>query len=425
MTEDFLQYFWQHIIPLNETFQTTDGKNLIILTKGQKNTDAGPDFFNAKLKIDGQIWAGNVEVHIKSSDWEKHLHEKDAAYNNVILHVVHKFDKNVKTLSGNIIPCLELPDLNKHYQNFQNNFVKKDFIPCEAYIKKTTEFDIYFWLEKVMVERWEIFYENFEIRLSANKKSWEETFYQILVQNFGLKINKEPFEQLSRSLPLKTLLKHKNSLLQIEALLFGQAGMLLTDSCTDNYFIKLSKEYQFLKHKYKLKHIAPSQWKYLRLRPANFPTIRIAQLAALIFKSSSLFSNIIEADSLSKLNSLLQVKASEYWETYYNFGKISKRKSVKRLGEQMQNLMLINSVLPTIFAYGLHHSNNELKERALDFLNQLPKENNSIIRGWENIGIKSKSAFYSQSLLQLKKKYCNFNRCLECHLGHQIFKSLI
>lgn len=422
MTEDFLQHIWKyHLFDKNNLIAST-GEKIEILNIGQKNIDAGPDFFNAKVKIDNTVWAGNIEIHINSSDWVKHSHNKNKAYDNVILHVVYNNDMQITRSTGEPIPTIELKFDKKLYSNYQDLIKNEQWISCENEINNIDGFIIDFWLNSLLIERLENKSEYILKTLKQNNNNWEETFYQQLAKNFGIKINQQPFEQLAKSLPLKYLSKHKNNLLQIEAFLFGQAGFLETNVDGDDYYSKLKKEYSFLKNKFNTKPIEKHLWKFLRLRPSNFPTIRIAQFASLIYKSSSLFSKIIESDDLIEIKKYFSVSTSEYWHTHYVFNKTTKKK-IKKTGDVFTNSLIINTIVPFLFVYSKSKDNDDYKIRALKFLEKLPAEKNSIINNWKSLGMPVPNAFYSQALIQLKNEYCNKKKCLYCQIGNRIIAS--
>ncbi|RLD64419.1 MAG: DUF2851 domain-containing protein [Bacteroidetes bacterium] len=418
MNEAFLQHIWKyHLFDKTELIAST-GEKIEIINVGQKNIDAGPDFFNAKVKINNTVWAGNVEVHINSSDWLKHSHNTDKAYDNVILHVVYNNDMQITRTNGEAIPTIELKFDKRIFDKYQDLIKNEQWVSCEDEINNVDGFIIDFWLNSLLIERLESKSEYILNNLYKNNNNWEETFYQQLAKNFGTKINQFPFEQLTKSLPLIYLAKHKNSLLQIEALLFGQAGFLEIN-IDDDYYNSLKKEYLFLKDKFKLKSIEKHLWKFLRLRPGNFPTIRIAQFAALIYKSSSLFSKIIETDDLIEIKKHFSVSASEYWDTHYIFGKTTKKRK-KRTGQIFINSLIINTIVPFLFVYSKSKDNEKYKIRALKFLEQLPAEKNSIISNWKLLKMPVPNAFYSQALIQLKNEYCNKKKCLYCQIGNRI-----
>lgn len=423
--EEFLQYIWENQLFYNDNLRTVDGEKLQIIQIGRRNTDSGPDFFNAKIKIDETIWAGNIEIHKNASDWEKHGHQKDKAYENVILHVVEENDFQVLINGNEKIPTLMLKYPKQFQDNYQNLLDAKTWIACEDQMHKIDPFVLQLGFNRLMIERLEDKTDEILFFLHQNENDWNETFYQMLARMFGFKVNAVPFELLAKSLPLTTLAKHKSNLHQIEAMLFGNSGLLNEQLIGDNYYIKLREEYSFLYKKYNLKGIESHLWKFMRLRPVNFPTIRLAQMAALIYRSQGLFSKLIEIENSSELKELFKVKASEYWNTHYRFNKSTKKSVVKELGESSINTLIINVVIPFLFVYGETQNKHFLKNRALEFLEQLPSENNSIVNKWHNLGIKSRSAFESQALLQLKNCYCAKKKCLNCQIGVKLVKNRV
>lgn len=423
MTEEFLHYVWKFKLFNQQQLITTTGSEVEIIKSGSYNTDSGPDFFNAQLKIDSTLWAGNVEIHIASSDWKKHSHQSDKAYDNIILHVVYEADDTIKRVSGEEIPTIELKDRidEKIYSNYQNFKSSKNWIPCQATINSTPQLIINSTIDKLILERLERKSTAIINSLQLNNNNWEQTFYQHLARNFGFKTNSEPFELLAKSIPLLALGKHKNSLLQIEALLFGQAG-LLDQHFEDKYPQGLQNEYLFLKHKLKLQAIDSHLWKFLRLRPVNFPTIRIAQFANLIINSSHLFSKIIETENITALHKLMNAGVSDYWKTHYIFDK-SSRNSTKQLGEDSINNIIINTIVPFLFVYGKQKNDDNYVERALQFLEHTKGENNTIITKWDSLKMPVKNAYSTQALLQLKNEYCDSKKCLHCSIGNYLLKN--
>ncbi len=421
--EEFLQYIWENRLFTIENLKTTNGEQLEIINVGKRNTDSGPDFFNAKIKIDDTIWVGNIELHKNSGDWTKHNHHNDKAYNNVILHVVENNDQSIARSNLEEIPTLILGYPNYLKMNYQNLLDAKTWIACENQFYKIDPIILQLGFNRLMIERLEDKTDDILTRLQQNSNDWNTTFYQTLARMFGFKVNSLPFELLAKSLPLEILAKHKSSLFQLEALLFGNSGLLNDHLLGDDYFIKLRNEYSFLYKKYQLKGIESHLWKFMRLRPGNFPTIRISQLAALIHRSHGLFSRIIEIENLNELKELFKVQASEYWKTHFSFNKPSARDSVKELGETSVNMLIINVVIPFLFVYGEKQNKVYLKNRALDFLEKLPPEENSIVEKWGKLGVNSRSAFESQAILQLKNKYCERKKCLNCQIGVKLLKS--
>jgi hypothetical protein len=425
MPEEFLQYIWESRLFYSEKLKTTTGEIIEIINQGKRNTDAGPDFFNAKIKINKTVWAGNIEIHKKSSDWQKHNHQKDKAYDNVILHVVELDDSPVKRSNNELIPTLLLKYPEQLQINYQNLLDAKTWIACQNQFHKVDPIILQLGFNRLMIERLENKTDEILERLAQNNNDWNETFYQVLAKMFGFKVNAVPFELLAKSLPLQILAKHKNNLPQLEALLFGNSGLLNNQLLGDDYYLNLRNEYSFLFKKYKLKGIESHLWKFMRLRPGNFPTIRISQFAALINRSQGLFSKIIEFEKIGELKELFKVKSSEYWNAHYNFNKQSKRNSVKELGETSVNTLIINVVIPFLFVFGEKQNKHHLKNRALEFLEQLPPEHNSIIKNWNNLGIETRSAFDTQSLLQLKNIYCEKKKCLNCQIGVKIVNNVV
>ena len=374
MTEEFLHYIWKLKLFNTLNLQTTSRETLEVVNSGTHNTDSGPDFFNARLKLNSIVWAGNIEVHLKSSDWAKHQHQFDKAYDNIILHVVYSADIPLYRSSGELIPTLELKDkiAQKHYEQYLQFKESKDWIPCEKQISKVSSLVINTTIDRLVLERLERKTVSIVNDLKLNNNNWEEIFYQHLARNFGFKVNAVPFEMLAKSLPHTTLAKHKNSIPQLEALLFGQAGFL-DKHVEDDYLRTLQNEYIFLKHKFKLTPIDAHLWKFLRLRPVNFPTIRLAQFANLIFNAVSLFSKMIESDTIESLKMLIDADVSEYWKEHYVFDKKSKHKT-KHLGEESINNIIINTIVPFLFIYGKHKNDEKYIDRALRFLEQIQGE---------------------------------------------------
>ncbi len=423
MSEEFLHHIWKFRLFNQSDLQTTTGDSIEIIKVGTQNFDAGPDFFNAKLKIGNTVWAGNVEIHVNASDWKKHLHQQDKAYDNIILHIVYNADELIYRASGETISTVELKDKieKRIIQNYLNFKSSKDWIPCEKLIRRVPQLILNSTLDRLLLERLERKSNSISDSLKINNNNWEETFYQFLARNFGFKTNSEPFELLAKSLPSIFLAKHKNSLLQIEALLFGQAG-LLNEHLEDKYLQALQNEYVFLKQKLKLQSIDAHLWKFLRLRPVNFPTIRIAQFANLILNSTHLFSKIIETEKYDDLKRLLNVDVSEYWQSHYVFDKTSELKT-KHLGEDSVNNIIINTIVPFLFVYGKQRDEIKYVDRALQFLEQTTGENNSIISKWRAMEITFKNAYSTQALLQLKNEYCNHKKCLSCIIGNYLLKN--
>jgi Protein of unknown function (DUF2851) len=424
MTEEFLHHIWKFRLFNQLELTTTKGEMVTIEKVGEHNTDAGPDFFNGKIKVGDTLWVGNVEVHINASDWKKHAHQHDKAYDNIILHVVNRADMLLYRSSGEEIPTIEIHERihKKMYQQYLDFKSSSDWIPCEKQIAAVPPIVIHSTLDKLALERLERKAISIMNSLSLNQNNWEETFYQQLARNFGFNTNAIPFELLAKSLPSLVLSKQKSSLLQIEALLFGQAG-LLNKHFEDKYPQQLQNEYLFLKQKFKLNGIEEHLWKFLRLRPVNFPTIRIAQFANFIVQSTHLFSKMLALEDVQALRELMNVQVSDYWQTHYVFDKASVKKS-KLLGDEAVNTILINTIVPFLFVYGKQKGEEKYVTRALLFLEQLAGEHNSIITKWEELKLPVQTAYSTQALLQLKNEYCKYKKCLNCTIGNYLLKKL-
>jgi hypothetical protein len=423
-TEDFLHYVWKFRLFERENLQTTTGENIEIFSAGLQNSDSGPDFHNARLRIGDTTWAGNVELHLNSSDWHKHGHTTDNAYNSVILHVVYRDDQPIVLPDGRRIPTLELhdrvsPDLYNRYHHLVYRI--QQFIPCEGSIRFVDDMALRNWLTRVLVERLEKRSAAVMAALGKNRGDWEETFYQFLAAQFGFKTNALPFELMAKSLPQLTLAKHKNNPLQIEALIFGQAGFL-DEEFTDDYPKSLKEEYTFLRKKYSLTPIEKHLWKFMRLRPQNFPTVRLAQFAALVIRSNHLFSKVLDIKNTADLRKLFtDLEINPYWESHYRFDVASKPVS-KSLGQSSIDILLLNTFVLFLFSYGKHNQQEYYINRSLKLLEQLPAEQNKIVTNFDLIGIKVNTAFDSQALLELKNNYCDHKKCLQCGVGNKILR---
>ena len=418
MKEDLLHYVWQYGLFATKPLRTTNGEKIEIIDCGKKNEDAGPDFFNAKIRIGETLWAGNVEIHISSADWNHHNHHKDKSYNSVILHVVEKANGNVYRQNGEEIPQLEITIREDVKERHELLLSSKEWIRCESLWSRLSPEFIKIHLNKLLHERFVRKTDAILKHLAQNNNDWEETFYVFLAKNFGMSTNSFPFEMLAKSLPLSYLGKHKNSLVQIEALLFGQAG-LLKEKGDNEYFRSLQKEYLFLRQKFSLSPIDSSLWKFSKMHPANFPHIRIAQFAALIHRSSKLFSQLLETDDVVKLRNFFSYEPSAYWETHYSFGEVSSKRR-KVIGEKSIDILLINTVVPFLFAFSIKKDIPEILERAYILLEKIAPEQNSIIEKWKHLGINVKSAYDTQALLELKKQYCDEKKCLQCGIGYRL-----
>ena len=437
MREEFLYYLWENRL-IDKALQTTEGESVEVVATGYRNTNSGPDFLEAKIQIGDKLWAGHVEIHVKSSDWNRHGHQTDKAYKNVILHVVYENDTKV-----NDIPTLELKGHFDEtlFTNYQRFILSKGWIPCEKSIAQVPVFTRLSWLDRLAIERLESKSETVTKILNANQFDWEDALYKLLMRYFGLKVNNEAFEYLSNILPFKTLLKHADNLLQLEAMLFGCAGFL-EDDFKEEYPLLLKREFSVMKAKFNLLAMPAERWRFMRMRPSNFPTIRLAQMAQLIHKNGCLFSKIREAKNGNEVKALFDVKASEYWETHWRFNQRlpqcdnpttqksgavglsyhGSRKTAKHLGDTTANVLMINAVAPLLFCYGKLHKDESVCETAMQFLEETEAEDNAIIRHFALCGIKADNAMQTQALLHLYNMYCKRKRCLECRIGNVLMK---
>lgn len=422
MREDFLHYLWRLARFDLRRLTTTEGEPISIQNFGIYNKDAGPDFSAARISISGIEWAGQVEMHLRSSEWYDHRHEEDAAYENVILHVVLEEDRPVYRKNGERIPCLELkgripPKLINSYWRLMHN---EYWISCQHQLASVSPLVVSNWISRLSVERLERQCQLFKAQLEQCDRDWETVFYRSIARSLGGKVNADAMEVLARSIPLRVLLKHKHSLLQLEALLFGQAGLIPEDS-EDEYPQLLKREYTLLAQKYQLKQLPKAIWRYLRLRPANFPTIRIAQLARLINTSGQLFNKALAAANIQELEQMFAVELSNYWREHYLFDKPVQR-SRRKLGRSSIHSILINTVIPLLLLYGQLRGDDKYEEKAMRFLNDLPAEKNVILKNWAKLDQKPQNAADSQSLLELHRYYCSRKRCMDCAIGCAILK---
>lgn len=428
MKEDLLQFIWKFQYFNRQSLKGVNGEKIAIVHPGTQNKDQGPDFLNAKIKINDTLWAGNVEIHDHSHQWNQHRHQEDSNYHNVILHVVWEYDVEIKDPAGNALPTLELQNrvsklLLQRYKTLMEANAKQVFIPCENQLAEVPQLTIVTWKHRLLVERLIEKSQHILTILEKSQNNWEETFWRLLAANFGMRVNREAFQSIAESLPQTLLARHKHNVIEMEALLFGQAGLLQNDF-EDKYPAMLRREYLFYQKKYKLQPIEMSL-KFLRMRPANFPTIRLAQLAALTCKSKHLFSKVKDAKDTSELKEWLKAEPNDFWHYHYRLeeeelqkGKEKFRK--KTLGADMIHNIIINTMSPVIFAFGLYHSEQKYKDKALAWLEELPPERNTITRGFKALDFPMKSAFDSQAWIQLKNEYCDKRRCLKCAIGNKI-----
>lgn len=423
MSELFLHYVWQFQYFNKAGLVTTTGEPVHIFSPGHRNSDGGPDFHNAKIRLADMQWVGSVEIHIGSSGWRQHHHDVDAAYDNVILHVVWKDDAPVISRDGVLIPTIELEGrvderLIETYKGLLNNALE---IPCSPRLPAIKRVTLYSTLDRVLTIRLENKSRDVRDLLHSNRGNWEETCYQLLARNFGFKVNADPFLTLARMLPYTLVMKHNDKLLQMEALFFGVAGFL-TGETENEYQEVLHREYNLLRKKYRLDHVEmnKAQWKFLRLRPANFPTLRIAQFVSILHYRKNLFSGILHED-VEDLVKFFDTPPSSFWQTHYNFSHASKHKDAQ-LGVSSIHNVIINTVVPLYACYSAVKDDEAYMDKALRILYALPTESNVITRRWAEFSIKSRNAFDSQALLELYNSFCSRHRCLDCNIGASLVK---
>ena len=428
--EQLLHYVWKHkLFPLTE-LSTTQGRRVEVIDPGLHNSNAGPDFFNAKVKINGMLWVGNIEIHDKASDWVLHGHDKDERYDNVILHVCGCVDAEVTNSKGEYLTQMVLSVPDSVINNYKELLSVDQYPPCYQIIPSLARLTVHAWMSALQTERLSQKTEAIEERVKRCNGDWENAYFVTLARNFGFGINGDAFEEWALHIPLHAVDHHRDDLFQIEAIFMGQAGLLeldtiperyQKDALNDGYFAKLRKEYQYLAHKFGLKPMDYKLWRFLRLRPQNFPHIRISQLAYLYHQRRASLSQLLETYSVKDAKEVLATAVTPYWETHYTFGSTSVRND-KNLSPFSLNLLCINTVVPILFAYGRHRGEEKYCDRAFDFLEQLKPENNHIIRLWQQCGLVVENAGDSQALIQLKKEYCDKKECLRCRFGYEYLK---
>ena len=435
--EKLLQYCWKHRILPEGELRTADGESIEIVDTGLLNTDAGPDFFNARLRIGDRLLAGNVEIHVRRNDWYAHGHDRDAAYDNVILHVVDAqsngpadADSAIRTREGRILPEVKISVPEEIRANYRELLSEDSYPPCYKIIPNVTPLSMHSWMAALQTERLKQKTEAIAERVSMLKGDWEHAYFITLARSYGFGSNSDALEQWARNMPMTSVAHHRDNLFQIESIFFGQAGMLniaavrerlQLETAADEYFQRMQSEYEYLKHKFQMTDKYAPQWKYMRMRPQNFPTIRIAQLARLYYERRTSLSQLIECDTIDKLRKMFHCGVSDYWQTHYTFGHES-QPSAKQLSAASISLLMINCAIPMIFAYGRQTGSEALCNRALDLLESLPPENNTITRMWKKVGLESRSAGDTQALIQLKKQYCDRKDCLQCRIGYEYMK---
>lgn len=422
MKENLLQFIWQFQHFNKQNLKTTQGEKVEIIHQGNYNSNQGPDFLLATVIINNIKLVGNVELHVLSSHWQKHKHNQSKHYDNVILHVVWQHDTEI-LLNNNYLPTIELQTLvAKVLLSKYETLMQQDIqLPCCNFLPALNSIGWVFWTERLATERLIEKAQKILTHFEANKSSWEETFWQTLAYNFGLKQNTDLFMQMAKNISVQILAKHKNQIQQLEALLMGNANML-NENSSNKYEMMLLKEYAFFQKKYNIKSVS-IQPSFLRMRPYNFPTIRLAQLASLTHQSSHLFSKIISLKTTYEIFKLFKVTASDFWHYHYTFDNTNNKKEPKELGKSTINTLIINCIIPTVFAKGLYDNNDLLKTKAIEWLQELQPEKNTITLLWKNYNIQNKNALQSQALIQLYNNYCKSKKCLQCAVGNKILKS--
>ncbi len=418
--EKLLHFVWMKRAFPQESLRTVCGKTVEVLDVGLHNHDAGPDFFNAKLKVDGQVWAGNVEVHLKASDWYRHHHEADSAYNNVILHVVNQNDSPAANAQGEEILTVVLPIPRLIEENFHELMTEELYPPCYRVIPTIPSETASAWLHTLTLQRLEEKARRILQWLHRSTGDWQLACFATLARNFGFGINSEAMETWAAHIPLISAGKHRDNLLQIEALFLGQAGLLheemVSEERRDDYYMALAREYAFLANKFSLRPMNPKLWRFLRLRPHNFPHVRLAQLARLFHEGAIDFSKIIETEDVATLRKNFARGVSPYWETHFSFGHESSR-DAKVLSAASANLLMVNTAAPLLYVVGKNRNDDALKNRALSILKELPAESNKIVRSWKAAGLTALHAADSQALIHLRKNFCDHRDCLRCRFG--------
>ncbi|NRD20767.1 DUF2851 family protein [Winogradskyella eckloniae] len=420
MQEDFLHYIWKHKAFDSAVLKTTKEESIRIINLGQHNHNAGPDFFNAQLRIADQLWAGNVEIHLKSSDWYVHSHETDKAYDNVILHVVWEHDTEIYRKDNSEIPTLEL----KHYvdlsliHKYRQLMESKSWINCESSFSDVDDFLFNNWLERLYIERLERKSQTIHQLLKESNNDWEAVMFKMVLKNFGLKVNGEPFFSLANSIDFSILRKLQSDVLDVEALLFGQSNLLRDSGVEEVYFNDLKKRYEFLKQKFNLTNLGVLPLQFFRLRPPNFPTVRLSQFANLYSKEQGLFSKILQLKSKDAIYEFFDLGVTEFWQTHYTFKKSSKS-SKKLLTKSFVDLLIINTLIPIQFSYA-KSLGKSVEDDVFQLIKELKIEHNSVVSKFLDLKTIDKNALNSQALIQLKQNYCDKNKCLQCAIGNSL-----
>ena len=430
--EKLLHYVWKHRLYPLETLHTTDGQTLEVIDPGLSNLHAGPDFFNAKVRIGGTLWVGNVELHLRASDWQRHGHHTDAAYDSVVLHVAEVVDADVVTANGQHPPQLQLPIPDSIRQSYEELLQTDDYPRCWRVLPCVSSLTVHSWMSALLCERVQERANRCLQRLAATDGDWNRTWFITLARNFGFGVNGDAFEQWATHFPLYAAAKHRDDAFQLEALFLGTAGLLETDALpsssreaaqADDYYCRLRREWEYLSHKFQLPApMRAASWRYLRLRPQNFPHLRLVQLAQLYAHRQATPDVLMHAPDRTALHAALNTGVSDYWRSHYLFGMPAPERD-KRLSADSRDLLIINTVSPMLYAYGQAHNDETLQERALGLLDQLKAERNYILRQWQQCGISVATAADSQALIQLKRNYCDRHDCLRCRFGFEYLKS--
>lgn len=420
MNEDFLQYIWANSLFKSNEFLTCSGKRVQVVNTGQVNRDAGPDFFNAKIGIDHLILAGNIEIHLRNSDWFRHGHHNDSAYDNVVLSVVREADVKIYNSKGREIETVILDFVDTLYDEYLYMAGNNRQPGCRRGLENMDRSWFNLTLQSLAIERLERKCDDIRTILEQTNQDWDECFYRLLCKYWAGNVNSEAFYQLACSIPYRVLLKYTDKPQCVEALLLGTSG-LLNEIGEDGYVTELCREYRYMQAKHKLQGMNPVIWKFMRLRPDAFPTVRLALLASYICCYCHLFSRILEAGSLQEVMQLLDIKASVYWNSHYLLGKVSPVRE-KRMGDNMKKIILINSIVPFLFIYGRERGEERYTEKAISWLEEISAEYNYVVKAWEECGFKFDSALQTQAVLQLNKEYCDKHKCLHCRVGRQVLK---
>ena len=428
--EALLHYCWKHKLFSLEPLMTTDQLPVEVIDPGLHNRHAGPDFFNAKVKVDGTLWVGNVEIHDKASDWYQHGHDRDAAYDNVVLHVCGVVDTIVRTHQGQVLPQMQLSVPEHVSEHYQELITIDRYPPCYKIIPDLTPLMLHSWMNALQTERLEQKTEAIRKRVTLCDGSWEDAYFVTLARNYGFGVNGDAFEAWANSIPLHAVDHHRDDLFQVEAIFLGQAGLLemetvperyREDAISEGYFARLRNEYLFLSHKFGLQAIDYKLWKFLRMRPQNFPHIRISQLANLYHSRRAGLSQLVACETMEDMQEVLATNVSPYWETHYVFGSESPKNS-KHMSRHSLRVLMINTAIPMLFAYGRHRGDDRLCDRAFTLLEQLGAEDNHIVRMWQECGLVVENAGDTQALIQLKKQYCDRKDCLHCRIGYEYMR---